>query len=111
MNLIIVMGVSGSGKTTVGKLLAQKNDWQFKDADMFHALKNRFKMQQGKALTDRDRRQWLDALRNAIITWNAQKKFTVLACSALKAEYRQRLVPEAVQAQWVYLKGDYDEIY
>ena len=98
------MGVAGSGKTTVGVLLAQKLGWQFADADDFHPAENKDKIRQGIALTDADRVPWLAALRSAIVQWNAAGENVVLACSALKSSYRDELRAGAVR--FVYLKGD-----
>src|SRR6476620_1228074 len=98
------MGVVGSGKTTVGNLLAEKLGWEFADADDFHPTENIRKMSQGIALTDSDRAPWLGALRGAIKQWQAESKNVVLACSALKHAYRRELRAGAVK--FVYLKGD-----
>lgn len=97
------MGVVGAGKTTVGKLLAQKLGWEFADADDFHPAANVEKIRQGISLTDADREPWLAALHNAIKQWNAQRKNVVLACSALKRSYREELA--AAPVRFVYLKG------
>ena len=99
------MGVTGAGKTTVGKLLAQKLDWDFADADEFHSAANIEKMRQGIPLDDADRAPWLAALQNAIQTWNSQARNVVLACSALKRSYRDQL--RAGPVQFVYLEADY----
>jgi gluconokinase len=98
------MGVVGSGKTTVGSLLAEKLGWQFADADDFHPPENIQKISHGIALTDADRAPWLAALRSAIEKWNAQSQNCVLACSALKHAYREEL--RAGDVHFVYLKGD-----
>jgi gluconokinase len=98
------MGVVGSGKTTVGTLLAEKLGWEFADADDFHPPENIRKISHGIALTDDDRTPWLAALRGAIEQWHAEGKNVVLACSALKQAYRQELRVGAVR--FVYLKGD-----
>ena len=105
---MIVMGVEGSGKTTVGTLLAKKLGWQFADADDFHPPANIEKISHGIALDDSDRAPWLAAMREAILRWNADGKNVVLACSALKSSYRDQL--RAGQVRFVYLKGDYELI-
>jgi len=102
------MGVVGSGKTTVGRLIAGKLGWEFADADDFHSPENIRKISQGIALTDDDRAPWLANLRDSIQRWNAEHKNVALACSALKHSYREELRAGAVQ--FVYLKGDYDLI-
>jgi gluconokinase len=102
--VIILMGVSGAGKTTVGQLLAQQLHWDFADADDYHSATNKEKMRSGIPLTDADRTPWLETLRTLITTWIATGKNAVLACSALKRTYREelRIAPEV---QFVYLKG------
>ncbi len=89
--IVIVMGVTGAGKTTVGRLLAAKLGWEFADADDFHPAANVEKMRRGIALGDDDRRPWLERLRVAINEWIAAGKNVVLACSALKRSYREIL--------------------
>ena len=103
------MGVTGSGKTTVGSLLAKDLGWQFADADSFHSPANIEKMRQGIALDDADRAPWLAAMRAAILLWSSERKNVVLACSALKRSYREtlRICPEV---KFVYLKGNYEAI-
>lgn len=101
--VIIVMGVSGSGKSTVGSLLAQQLDVPFHDADDFHSPANIAKMRAGTPLTDEDRKGWLAALAASIHQWS-QSGGAVLACSALKESYRQQLMAEAPVA-WVFLDG------
>lgn len=98
------MGVVGSGKTTVGTLLAQELGWQFADADDFHPAENIRKISQGIPLTDADRAPWLAAMRSAIQQWQKEGKSVVLACSALKHAYREEL--RAGDVHFVYLKGD-----
>lgn len=98
------MGVVGAGKTTVGKLLAEKLAWQFADADDFHPQQNKDKIHHGIPLTEADRAPWLAAMRSAIQQWNTAGENTVLACSALKRKYRDEL--RAGPVQFVFLKGD-----
>jgi gluconokinase len=106
--ILVVMGVVGAGKTTVGSLLAQKLGWQFADADDFHPAANVEKIRRGIPLDDSDRVPWLAALRNAILHWNAERQDAVLACSALKRKYREKLRVDGVR--FVYLKGDFELI-
>lgn len=102
---IIIMGVSGSGKTTVGELLSWELGWRFFDADDFHSEANRAKMAGGVPLTDEDRADWLAALKT-VLKENAD---CVLACSALKEAYRSVLrVDESVR--FVYLKGTFEQV-
>ena len=103
--VIIVMGVSGSGKTHVGKLLAETWSLPFHDADDFHTPGNVHKMEQGIPLTDADRVPWLTTLADHIDQWNTQMG-AVLACSALKEEYRELLSRQyTAHVKFVYLKG------
>lgn len=102
--ILIVMGVVGAGKTTVGKLLASELGWQFADADDFHPASNVKKISRGIALTDEDREPWLDCLRSAILKWISDGQSTVLACSALKRSYRAKL-QAAPEVRFVFLKG------
>jgi gluconokinase len=98
------MGVVGAGKTTVGRLLAQKLGWQFADADDFHSNANKTKIARGIPLTDSDREPWLAALHSAMERWNAEGQNAVLACSALKERYREQL--QAGPVRFIYLKGN-----
>jgi gluconokinase len=102
------MGVVGSGKTTIGQLLAQRLGWQFADADDFHPPANIDKIHRGVPLDDCDRAPWLSALHKAIEQWNETQRNVVLACSALKRSYREQL--RAGPVQFVYLKGSYELI-
>jgi gluconokinase len=104
--IAIVFGVSGAGKTTVGKLLAEELGWKFYEADDFHPRANIEKMHSGRPLTDEDRWPWLERLREQIARSIAAKENAVLACSALKRMYRERLrIREDVK--FVFLGGDY----
>ena len=105
--ITIVMGVSGSGKTTVGKLLAQSLNWDFSDADDFHPSANIEKMSRGIPLEDADRLPWLLQLQAAIDRWLLENKNVVLACSALKASYRDILCRDQQRMKIVYLKGSF----
>ena len=108
---VIVMGVSGSGKTSVGKALAQHLGWDFYDADNFHPPENVAKMANGIALNDTDRAPWLAALHDLISSSLKADRPGVLACSALKERYRRKLLEGNNNVQLVYLKGDYELIW
>jgi gluconokinase len=99
------MGVAGAGKSTVGKLLASELAWPFADGDDYHPPANLEKMRHGIPLTDSDRAPWLEILRSLIAAWIAEGKSAVLACSALKRAYRERL-QAGPEVRFVYLKGD-----
>jgi len=105
--IILVMGVSGSGKTTVGKLLADSLDWEFRDADDFHSLRNVEKMRHGIPLTEADRIPWLHNLQTALKRWLHENRNVILACSALKNSYRQLLLIDHDRIKLVYFKGSY----
>ncbi len=107
--VIVVMGPTGSGKTTIGSLLAQQLGWDFVDADQFHSAANKEKMHQGIPLTDADRAPWLAAIHQQIEQWIAEKRNVVLACSALKQSYRD-LLWRGGDVKLVYLKGSYELI-
>ena len=102
--IVIVMGVVGAGKTTIGHLLAEQLSWEFTDADDFHPPSNVEKIRHGISLTDDDRRPWLQQLRETVARWIAEDRNVVLACSALKRSYRQELEVGS-QVRFVYLKG------
>lgn len=108
---IIVMGVAGCGKTTVGVLLAKHLGWNFYDADGFHPAENVAKMRDGTPLDDSDRAPWLAALHELISTSLKTSCPAVLACSALKERYRQQLLEGNEGVQIVYLKGSYGLIW
>ena len=107
--VIIVFGVAGAGKTTIGELLAQELHWKFYDADDFHPPVNIEKMERGEPLTDEDRQPWLESLRETIKRSLAANENAVLACSALKTKYRDRLrvTPEV---KFVFLHGNHMRI-
>lgn len=107
--VFIVMGVSGCGKTTVGKLLAEKINLPFFDADNFHPSENVTKMSSGEPLNDNDRKPWLEILAEKIEKWN-RSDGAVLACSALKESYRKLLISKSTDVQFVYLNGAKDII-
>jgi gluconokinase len=108
--VIILMGVSGSGKTVIGQLLARDLGWPFYDGDDFHPQANIDKMRQGIPLTDTDRDSWLMSLRNLIQECICKGESAILACSALKQSYRDRLQGGDKGVHVIYLKGDYDLI-
>ena len=110
-HFLIIMGVSGCGKTAVGKALAQHLEWDFFDADDFHPPANIAKMESGAPLDDSDRAPWLDSLRDLILSSLKAKRPAVLACSALKERYRQQLMDGNSGVQLIYLKGSYDLIW
>jgi gluconokinase len=105
--IVIVMGTTGSGKTTIGTLLAKRMRWEFVDADDFHPPANVEKMKHGIPLTDADREPWLKALHDKIVEWNTEGCNVVLACSALKQSYRDELRAGS-GVKFVYLKGSYE---
>lgn len=107
--IVLIMGVAGAGKTTIGQSLAAHLGFDFEDADNFHSSTNIEKMRRGIPLTDADRAPWLEAMRAAILSWIRDGKNVVLACSALKQAYRERLIV-GPEVEIVYLKGSYDVI-
>ena len=104
--IVIIFGVSGAGKTTVGNLLAREVGWHFLEADDFHPAANIEKMRSGHPLTDEDRWPWLDSLRKQIEQLLCARGNAVLACSALKRAYRDRL-RVSNEVRFVLLRGDY----
>jgi gluconokinase len=105
-SVIILMGVSGSGKSTVGALLAQRLHWEFADADWFHPASNVDKMHKGIPLTDEDRGPWLRAIAAWIDKIRCAGGHGVVTCSALKRRYRDVLIGDRPDVRLVYLKGD-----
>ncbi|HEX8822342.1 MAG TPA: gluconokinase [Archangium sp.] len=101
--IIILMGVSGVGKTAVGTRLAEVLGWRFRDADDFHSAENIAKMAAGLPLTDEDRWPWLERLRELIRSALESGEELVLACSALRRVYRERLTVDPARERWVSL--------
>ena len=108
--VLVVMGVSGSGKSTIGEKLAQRLGWSFEDGDKFHPLSNVAKMRAGQPLTDEDRWPWLQAIANEIDRICEAGEHAVIACSALKRPYRDILVHGRKDVRIIYLKGTQDLI-
>ena len=107
----IVMGVSGSGKSTIGKRLSDRLSCQFFEGDDFHPDSNIKKMSSGKALNDADRLPWLRKLEDLITNCTEENKSGVLACSALKENYRQIITGQnSHNVTWIYLNGNYQTI-
>jgi gluconokinase len=108
--IVILMGVSGSGKTTVGTLLARRLGWRFIEADDFHSPEEIQHMLAGQPLSDAERQPWLAQLRRVLIDCVARQENAVLACSALKESYRRQLTVDRDAVRFVYLKGTPDVI-
>lgn len=108
--ILLLMGVAGSGKTTIGLQLASSLGWSFRDADDFHPAANVAKMSAGLPLTDADRAPWLAAIRTHMEACLARGENTVVTCSALKERYRTQLVTDPARVKLVFLNGDFDLI-
>lgn len=108
--VIVLMGVSGSGKSTVGTALADRLGWQFYEGDDFHSESNIQKMAQGIPLTDEDREPWLADLHDLIARQIESKKPAIIACSALKQRYRDQLLEDNEGTVIVYLHGEFELI-
>jgi gluconokinase len=105
--IVVLMGVSGSGKTAVGERLARDLGWAWFDADDYHPPANVEKMRSGQPLEDADRWPWLDRLNELLRTEEAKGAHAVIGCSALKQVYRDRLAQGLAQVRWVHLKGGF----
>jgi gluconokinase len=108
--VLVVMGVSGSGKSTIGTQLALALHWDFEDGDWFHPARNIDKMHAGIPLTDEDRAPWLIAIADFIDRARYAGRHAVVACSALKRRYRAVIVGSRPDVQLIYLKGDMELI-
>jgi gluconokinase len=104
--VVVIMGVTGSGKTTIGRLLSTELGWTYYDADDFHSRASIEKMKSGTPLNDDDRRPWLEILSRLIRDCLERGEQAVLACSALKESYRKFLLIDE-RVKLIYLKGDY----
>jgi gluconokinase len=109
-NVLVVMGVSGSGKSTIAAMLAHRLNWIYEDGDWFHPQSNIDKMHHGEPLTDADRWPWLHAIADWIDATRASGNRGVVACSALKRAYRDILIGERKDVGLVFLQGDRDLI-
>lgn len=107
-SIILLMGVAGSGKTTIGRLLAQELQWPYFEADDFHPAANKEKMGRGVPLDDDDRAPWLAAIRQAIDECAARRRSAVFSCSALKEKYRRHLAAGRTEVRLVFLTGSRD---
>jgi gluconokinase len=108
--IVILMGVSGSGKTAVGEILARELGWPWFDADDYHPPANVEKMRSGHPLTDADRWPWLDRLNQLLRGQSAKGDSAVVGCAALKQIYRDRLAQGLADVRWVHLKGSFELI-
>jgi gluconokinase len=110
IHALIVMGVAGSGKTTIARALADRIGWVFKDGDVFHPASNVEKMRSGRPLTDEDRWPWLRAIAAEVDRTRDADGHIVIACSALKRIYRETLIGKRTGVRLIYLKGSRDLI-
>ena len=108
--IAILMGVSGVGKTTIGQILSDKLGWPLSDADEFHSPASIEKMRNGIPLEDADRWPWLDRMNAMLLEKEGRGESVLLACSALKQVYRDRLAKGTADLRWIYLKGNFDLI-
>lgn len=107
---LVIMGVSGSGKTTIATALSERLGWIYAEADEFHSPENISKMTRGIALTDEDRKPWLDAIAQWISDKSAKDESTIVTCSALKRSYRDVLAAADGDVRFVHLLGDIELI-
>lgn len=105
--VVLIMGVCGSGKTMLGEMLSKKLGFAFADADKYHSAANKTKMQSGIPLTDEDRYSWLSALSHVLDKWLDEGVNGVLACSALKEQYREILIKQPQRSHILFLNGSY----
>ncbi len=108
--IYLIMGVSGSGKTTIGKALSHELGYAFYDADDFHPPDNIAKMSQGLPLNDSDRLPWLLVIKSVINEHQQLQKDAIITCSALKQSYRDLLAENTTNLIWIYLQGNYETI-
>ena len=108
--IVVVMGVAGAGKSTVGRQLAARLGFTLAEGDEFHPRANVEKMRRGEPLDDVDRRPWLESMAEAIDAWLAEDRDVVLTCSALKRAYRERLIGQRPGVRLVFLSGERDVI-
>ena len=108
--VVVLMGVSGSGKSSVGRRLAERPGWVFHDGDDFHPPANVAKMAAGRPLTDADREPWLETIHRLILQAEATGVNSAIACSALKAAYRRRLLDGTRDTRVLYLRGSREEL-
>ncbi|GAA5214184.1 gluconokinase [Corallincola platygyrae] len=108
--VVLLMGVSGCGKTTIGRMLSEKLGWRYYDGDVFHSPTNIAKMRRGEALTDHDRAGWLETLRQLIHDKIQSGDNAIISCSTLKREYRKLLCSNNPELRLLFLKGDYATI-
>jgi gluconokinase len=101
--IVIVMGVSGSGKSYIANRLAGSTGWQFAEGDDYHSAANKAKMAASTPLTDEDRAPWLDSLHEVLANWHRNEQSGILTCSALKAAYREQLVAGLPEVRFVWL--------
>jgi len=106
--ILVVMGVSGSGKSTIARTLARKLKLKYVDADAFHSEANIQKMSSGLPLTDQDREPWLGSIATAMKGWIATDENVALACSALKKQYREILLVDKNNVRFIYLRGSFE---